>query len=187
MRNCRNGFSVSEHFYGYELECHGVDNGFACCGGSVIVTPKLVDSLELIRERAESDLLLSGREAHGLRVNRGFSCAAYNKHLGGQSDSHHLTGNAADLNPASIGYEDPVEFAVLCVKVGNEQGVIKGVGCYRAGRYQGKSTSFVHIQVEEARRASMMVGVVGIWGDFPQLQDYYKRYPELYGIYENRG
>jgi hypothetical protein len=58
-----------------------------CGGGAWIVSQKLVDALQCVRDAW-------GRP---MQVNCGYRCPAHNHAVGGAPDSAHLTGEAADI------------------------------------------------------------------------------------------
>jgi len=97
---------------------------FACkCGcGFNTINFKLVQKLEYIRETI----------AKPLKINSGCRCEAYNKKVGGKTDSAHTKGNAADIviNGGVMRYA----FLLLALKV------FKRVGVYG---------TFCHVDVDE--------------------------------------
>ena len=97
---------------------------FACkCGCSFMdINPKLVQKLDYIRETMGMPL----------RIHSGCRCEAYNKKVGGKTDSAHTRGNAADIgiNGGVMRYG----FLLLALKV------FKRVGVYG---------TFCHVDVDE--------------------------------------
>jgi uncharacterized protein YcbK (DUF882 family) len=72
---------MSEHF---KIE------DFACkCGcGFDSISPKLIDALEQLRAIIKKPII----------INSGCRCANHNKEVGGEKDSKHLSGQAADIH-----------------------------------------------------------------------------------------
>jgi len=71
---------LSEHFSKDEMKCK-------CCG-ELIVDPKLLMYLEVLREKVGSPI----------NVHDAYRCEKHNKEVGGEPASQHLTGKAADID-----------------------------------------------------------------------------------------
>jgi uncharacterized protein YcbK (DUF882 family) len=97
---------------------------FACkCGcGADNIDVRLVEALQLVRDSY-------GRP---MRVNSGVRCVAHNKHEGGEKNSYHLKGMAADIHMPDLNERARFMEAVLSVPA------IKGIGHYR---------TFVHLDI----------------------------------------
>jgi uncharacterized protein YcbK (DUF882 family) len=98
---------------------------FACnCGcGADNINPALVDALQKVRD-------LYGKP---MKVNSGVRCAKHNRAVGGERNSYHMKGMAADIhmpNPAERGRF----IAAVCIAAPE----IKGVGHYN---------TFVHLDI----------------------------------------
>jgi uncharacterized protein YcbK (DUF882 family) len=70
---------LSLHFSEYEFKCK-------CCG-QVKINYNLIYLLEAIREHFQRPI----------KVDSGYRCEKYNKKVGGEINSQHLLGNAADI------------------------------------------------------------------------------------------
>lgn len=74
---------LSEHFNESEFLC-------PCCGaGHGLIDPQLIQVLEEIHETLPPGVPMA--------VTSGYRCAAHNAAVGGESDSEHLVGQAADI------------------------------------------------------------------------------------------
>lgn len=97
---------------------------FACkCGcGYSEINPKLVEALDIIREKLGNPLV----------INSGCRCETYNRKVGGKKDSAHVRGNAADIgiHGGTMRYA----FLLLALKA------FKRVGVYG---------TFCHVDVDE--------------------------------------
>jgi uncharacterized protein YcbK (DUF882 family) len=71
---------LSKHFSRAEFECR-------CGCGFASVSPKLIEALEMLRELTRKQI----------KVNSGCRCINHNKEVGGEKDSKHLLGQAADI------------------------------------------------------------------------------------------
>lgn len=83
----------SEHFQDAELAC-------PCCGENYCTEP-LVNALEALR--AEVGLPIT--------VNSGYRCGAHNAKVGGEPNSYHTRGMAADIRVAGISPAELYEIA----------------------------------------------------------------------------
>lgn len=113
--------NYSEHFTRRELDCH--------CGCDTPVPieenlTRLAASLESLRTR------LGGAPLH---INSGYRCPAYNKRIGGATQSQHMLGKAADLSGRK---STPAQIAAAAEYVGS----FKNGGI---GRY----ATFTHVDV----------------------------------------
>lgn len=79
---------LSAHFSRSEFRCRD-DHGKPCpyCGGKADVDPRLVELLEEIREFTGIPMTITS----------GYRCARRNAEVGGEPNSAHLTGEAADF------------------------------------------------------------------------------------------
>lgn len=79
---------LSAHFSRAEFRCHD-DHGNPCpyCGGKAEVDSRLIDRLEAIREFADIPI----------QITSGYRCPTRNAEVGGEANSAHLTGEAADF------------------------------------------------------------------------------------------
>lgn len=169
-----NGFKVSDHLKASELQCRGRQRHVACCNGAVIIIPELVIAIEDVRPLAHQ---AADIEFKGMKINSGYRCPRYNQHIHGHRYSRHPYGEAADIDAIYAGFASPLNLAMICVSVGNQKGLIKGVGCYNGYH---KKHNFVHIQVVDPEFTTGKIGDVTIWGDFLELRDFYREHPELY-------
>jgi uncharacterized protein YcbK (DUF882 family) len=111
------------------LSAHFSQVEFACkCCGRVKVNPKLIVSLETLRERCGNRPIL---------VRSGYRCPRHNKAVGGAINSQHLVGGAADI---AIEGMSPVEIAYRAVEIP----AIRGIGL---------GEEFLHLDVRTSHRA----------------------------------
>ena len=107
---------LSQHFWRKEFACK-------CGCGFDTVDAELISALETLRwELGE----------HAVVVNSGCRCEAYNKLIGGSSDSQHLLGKAADIYVRNIPNADVQALAEIR---------------FRARYGIGKYDRFTHIDV----------------------------------------
>jgi uncharacterized protein YcbK (DUF882 family) len=113
---------LSPHFSTDEFRCHD-DKGNPChyCNGSVKVDARLIDKLEAIREFADLPI----------QITSGYRCPTRNAEVGGEANSAHLTGEAADFFVA--GNRDRFKF-------------IEALVWCEVRRY-GIGSSFLHVDV----------------------------------------
>jgi uncharacterized protein YcbK (DUF882 family) len=107
---------LTPHFKACEFFCK--------CGKceEQIIDDKLVDKLERLRNSLNLPI----------KLNCGFRCAAHNKMVGGEVNSQHLLGKAADIS---------VEFLTLeRMKEEAEKVGFNGIGLY---------DTFIHVDVRE--------------------------------------
>jgi uncharacterized protein YcbK (DUF882 family) len=88
---------LSEHFSREEFACK-------CGCGAANVSPKLIDALEMLRD-------LAGKS---IKVNCGLRCVKHNSEVGGEKNSRHLLGQAADIKIRSM---SPLEVFILAEQV----------------------------------------------------------------------
>ena len=110
-----NGLVVSPHFKKQEFSCK-------CGCGYIEIVPTLIWILECIREHYSKPVI----------INSGCRCMAHNRAVGGEQDSRHLVGQAADI---VVQDRTPNEVADYC-----EELIGRGGG---VGRYD----TFTHIDV----------------------------------------
>ena len=98
---------------------------FKCkCGkcASVLVDTDLVDILQQIREHFGKPV----------NINSGYRCAEHNAKVGGDPNSSHMQGMAADIRVEGIAPREVAKFA-------------ERIGVKRIGLYEGKEGEFCHI------------------------------------------
>lgn len=120
------GTQLSPHFNEDEFRCHD-KNGNPCphCGGKVIVVPALIDALETLREFVGIPI----------QITSGYRCAKHNAEVGGEPNSAHLTGEAADFWVS--GSKDRFRF-------------IEAIAFYGPTRYGISRRDFIHVDVSKA-------------------------------------
>jgi len=113
---------------GKNLAAHFKVREFACADGSeaVFVAKELVDILEKIR-------MHFGR---AVVINSAYRTAEHNKKVGGEKDSQHLYGLAADVVVRGISPQRVAEYAQSLLKNTG------GIGCY---------ATFTHIDVRKEK------------------------------------
>lgn len=110
------GTHYSEHFTRKELDCK--------CG---CVAPILV-SRELARLAQDLELLRVELGGGSVGILSGYRCPAYNKKVGGASQSQHMSGRAADL---SVPSGEQVRFVGAAMRVPSFRD--GGIGVYPNG------------------------------------------------------
>lgn len=110
---------LSEHFKAFEFMCHDASYRY------VRVAVDLVEALERIRAE------LGGRPIH---VNSGYRPAAYNRLIGGEVNSTHIDGLAADIEVAGV---PTARLYEVCDPIIGDRG---GVGYY-------PDSGFCHVDV----------------------------------------
>jgi uncharacterized protein YcbK (DUF882 family) len=113
-----------------DLSPHFSRREFACpCCSHALVTPRLVDALELLRTKA------GGRAIH---ITSGYRCARYNRRVGGRPRSQHIEGAAADIRINGLSVEEMYRLArqIPAFRDG-------GIGVY-------PQESFIHVDVRRA-------------------------------------
>lgn len=88
---------LSEHFSRAEFACH-------CGCGFDTVSPKLIDALEELRKLADKPI----------HINSGCRCKRHNTVIGGEVDSRHLVGQAADIRMEGF---SPLQVFVLAAQI----------------------------------------------------------------------
>ena len=103
---------------------------FACNDGSdtVLIDDGLVVLLQKIRDWA----------AASVKINSAYRTAAYNKKIGGASNSQHLYGTAADI---MVSGKTPQQVAAFA----------QSIGAGGIGMYDGSKGKFTHIDTRSAR------------------------------------
>lgn len=96
-----NHLKISKNFWLDEFHCKGKD----CCGHLVKVESELIVLLQKLRKEVGKVII----------VNSGYRCPEHNKKVGGQPNSYHLSGLAADVTVAKF---DIRELARLANEVG---------------------------------------------------------------------
>jgi hypothetical protein len=107
---------LSAHFSRPEFACH-------CCG-ELVVDPRLIDALEMLRE-------LAGKP---IRIHDAYRCPAHNEEAGGVSDSEHTRGQAADIEITGLTLQEMYELALSVPAFFDG-----GIGAYDGG--------FLHVDV----------------------------------------
>nr|WP_039735013.1 D-Ala-D-Ala carboxypeptidase family metallohydrolase [Desulfotomaculum nigrificans] len=110
------GQHLSAHFVETELSCQ-------CCG-RLLIHPYLINKLEAFRQLAGKPVL----------VNSGYRCPAHNRAVGGETNSYHLKGMAADIQVPGVAVAELSRLA--------EQAGFGGIGVYQ-------SQGFVHVDVRD--------------------------------------
>lgn len=91
---------LSANFKRKEFWCKGED----CCNHSLHVHPQLIDSLETLRALVLVPLI----------INSGYRCKKHNDEIGGEINSYHMSGLAADVRcPKHLTVLQFAEFASL--------------------------------------------------------------------------
>lgn len=112
-----NNISVSKNFKLYEFECKD--------GGHLVkVSSELVDKLQQLRNMIGKPII----------INSAYRTPSHNKVVGGNPNSLHLQGKAADIRVNGI---SPKKLADYAEKVG-----FGGIGIY---------STFVHLDVREVK------------------------------------
>lgn len=117
---------------------------FRCKDGSdkILISDDLVKVLQAIRDHF----------AAPVRITSGYRTPAYNRRVGGVSNSQHVLGTAADINVDS---QTPVQ---LCRAIVN--GWIPGVPDERMG--VGLYKTFVHVDVRGHKARWTGTGIAGV-------------------------
>jgi uncharacterized protein YcbK (DUF882 family) len=115
-----NDFRLSPHFKLREFQCR-------CCG-TVKLSPKLLDMLEVLREEWRAPLV----------VTSGFRCVPHNGAVGGAPRSRHLRGEAADIlaRPA-----EQMALKRMAERLGFREAI------------RGGSKNYVHVAIEDGGAA----------------------------------
>jgi uncharacterized protein YcbK (DUF882 family) len=125
-----------------DLSPHFSTEQFACphCG-RCRVSGRLIDALEDLRALANGPI----------KVSSGYRCPDHNRELGGQPDSEHLLGDAADIRIVGYNVKQMVALAALVPAF-----AVGGIGAYDGG--------FIHVDVRprKARWARIDGKYVGI-------------------------
>lgn len=111
---------LSKNFSRKEFACQGKD----CCGGSSPIDSRLVDALQLFRDKIGKPL----------KVNSGFRCITHNAIVGGEPDSQHTKGYAADIA------------IVDGMTVEQMRGTAETIGAFQYGGI-GLYNTFIHLDV----------------------------------------
>ncbi len=112
---------ISKHFHGDEFAC-------PCCG-VVKIDEDLLEALEGIHDILDTPL----------HVLSGYRCEKHNKEVGGEKNSQHCLGKAADIR---VTPEITLQFFY---KTANELQRFGGIGVYPAGA--GQLRGFLHLDV----------------------------------------
>jgi len=96
--------NISENFTWKEFECHGKK----CCGHKCYVEHRLLGGLEELRAALRRKY--KGRDIK-LVVNSGYRCVKHNEEVGGNPNSFHLQGMAADVVPVGCTIKELVDQA----------------------------------------------------------------------------
>jgi len=113
---------------------------FACRDGSdeILLDPALPPILEDIRIRIGN---------RSISVNSGYRTAAYNKKIGGATNSYHIKGMAADIAVSGV---KPADVAAAAEQALSAAGKIGGIGLY---------ATFVHVDTRTSKwRQDMVTG-----------------------------
>ena len=115
---------ASKYFSDEELQCHG--NG-CCDGGAYMVSPRLLDLLDQLRENIGGPL----------ELNCAYRCPEHNAEVGGITNSQHVLGTAADVARPDFLTMSQFEWYV-------RQLPFDGIGVYHAD-----AGDFIHVDVRE--------------------------------------
>jgi len=99
---------LSEHFSRSEFVCR-------CGCGKIKIEPRLIAALEELR-------VLTGQPIH---INSGYRCPAHNRAVGGETNSFHMKGYAADITCRGL---TPRQVKKLAEKIPAFKG--GGIGLY---------------------------------------------------------
>lgn len=99
---------LSTHFDSSEFACH-------CCG-RVEYDPRLFDILELVREYFDAPVT----------INSGYRCPLHNAEVGGEKNSYHMKGMAADITVKGVPPSEVAEY------LEREYPDTLGIGRYKA-------------------------------------------------------
>jgi uncharacterized protein YcbK (DUF882 family) len=113
-----NHFKLSE----FACKCSRCAGKLNC--GPTSISPKLLEVLNKIREKINLPII----------VNSGYRCPEHNKEIGGEANSQHMKGTAADIRWAGMN-------TTQAAKIAEECGA-DGIGTY---------DSFVHVDVRGYR------------------------------------
>ena len=113
---------LTANFSRHEFACKGKN----CCNNSAPVAPRLVESLQELRN-------LCGC---ALRVTSGFRCNKHNRDVGGERESQHTYGYAADIAvPEHMTADELAELASNC-----KWFLLGGIGVY---------STWIHVDVRD--------------------------------------
>lgn len=113
---------ISKHFHGDEFAC-------PCCG-VIKIDLHLIDALEILRESINCPL----------RILSGYRCDKHNRAVGGELNSQHTLGRAADVLSPARSLEDFYKYC--CSVIG-----FNGIGVYPSDGFQ--HSSFLHLDVRD--------------------------------------
>lgn len=113
---------LSKNFSRHEFACKGQ----RCCCGTAAVDSRLIDALQLFRDKM----------GVSLHVNSGFRCNTHNGNIGSSSTSQHPKGTAADISIPEGFTADQMEQ------------IAETIGAFQHGGI-GKYNSFVHLDVRK--------------------------------------
>ena len=115
-----NHLKISKNFWLDEYHCKGED----CCGHLVKIDSQVVKGIQELRKEVDKPVI----------VTSGYRCPIHNKYAGGQPNSYHLSGLAADV---TVSHFNIRELARLAFSV--------GFGTVIAYPHRG----FIHLDVRE--------------------------------------
>jgi hypothetical protein len=102
---------------------------FACKDGTdiILIDDRLFELLQTLRDHFK----------RSIRITSGYRTRAYNMHIGGNVNSKHMTGQAADIDVGSgDSLVDPLLVAMTAQAIGSH-----GIGCYQ----YADGRSWVHV------------------------------------------
>ncbi|MCP4601657.1 MAG: DUF882 domain-containing protein [Proteobacteria bacterium] len=122
--------NLTKNFSDYEFACK-------CCGESK-ATPKLLESLQALRDLAGSPV----------RLTSGYRCPNHNRNCGGARRSQHMKGTAADVRIDGMNTSEIYRLARK-IEAFNNGGM---------GIYVKRSHEFVHLDVRGNRARWAKIG-----------------------------
>jgi len=202
----RNDLKINTHFNLSEFACRCDKH----CGGFVVYEPKLVRGLALLRSKLEILHSAGYIESPAVVINCAVRCRKHNEEIGGVENSEHLFCDghaAADVATHRTG-RSPLEIAELAQGLeplvvrdryprivhreeiqflGEKIVEFERIGVYGTALnkrgYHGKR-NFIHLGIKTKfiypSDSQGWTALPSRWGDWPDLAEFYRRYPEKY-------
>ncbi len=123
-----NHLRISKNFWLDEFHCKGED----CCDHLVKIDSQVVNGVQKLRNEVDKPLLITS----------GYRCSDHNKNVGGQPNSYHLSGLAADVTVTHFNIR---ELARLAFSVGFGTVIAYPQGILKQNSYRG----FIHLDVRK--------------------------------------